>query len=231
MNKNNIIALLLIVFSSQYQLFGQQGARSYSSGLTIFDTSKTITVSGESEMEIAPDFFTLEIELSDAFCKKGESIETLYDKVKTALKAQKISLDSLKLKSTRKEESLSYNNSNELNEIRKYHINLYSLDTFQKLVDVLDESQFISLKLLKSECRRLDAYKLKLYENAMLDAKSKAEVITQSTGQKIETALKIREAKFNRRRENTAFMNRSENGIDIEPYLLYLEVEVIYKVQ
>jgi uncharacterized protein YggE len=231
MNKNNIIALLLIVFSSQYQLFGQQGARSYSSGLTIFDTSKTITVSGESEMEIAPDFFTLEIELSDAFCKKGESIETLYDKVKTALKAQKISLDSLKLKSTRKEESLNYNNSNDLNEIRKYHINLYSLDTFQKLVDVLDESQLISLKLLKSECRRLDAYKLKLYENAMMDAKSKAEVITQSTSQKIETALKIREAKFNRRRENTAFMSRSENGIDIEPYLLYLEVEVIYKIQ
>lgn len=218
---------LLLVNYSFSQNNSKQGNNTV---LTLLDTSKTITVTGEAQMEVDPDWYKIEVEISDAFCKKGESIETLFEKVKSAVKSQKISTDSLKLKSAVK--SAGYLGEDELTETRKYQIVVYSKDVYENLSSKLSEVQLIKATLLKAENRQMGNYKKQLFEEAMKDAQEKADIIANSTSQKIVAVISVDEKQYHSKKSTSsnAIFGYDHDDDDLI-FGLSLVLKVVYKLQ
>lgn len=207
-------------------LAGYAQAQTNTKGLSLIDTSKVITVTGDAKLEVQPDFYKVEITLSDAYCKKGETIESLHQKVKDILRAQKISTDSLQLRSMKK--SSGYLQDGDI-ETRTYHLNIRSKDAFDKIAASIDEMQTIQSRVLKTANSNLDQLKEKLYDTAIRDAKRKADVLVKATSQQIDTPISITEKYFDISEpelENSYYFDNAEGM-----YLLRLTLQVTYKMK
>lgn len=198
-----------------------------SKGLSLMDTSKIITVTGDARMEVQPDFYKMEITLSDAYCKKGETIESLHQKVKDILKTQKISADSLNLRSMKKSPA-GYLQDTEI-ETRTYHLNIHSQDAYDKIAGAIEEMQTVQTRVLKTSNSNLEQLKEKLYDTAIRDAKRKADVLVKATSQQIDTPINIAEKYFDIAEPE---LDGSYYYDDYESvYTLRLTLQVTYKVK
>jgi len=214
---------VLLLVSLAFFAYAQTGTK----GLTLMDTSKIITVTGDALLEVQPDFYKMEITLSDAYCKKGETMESLYQKVSDILKAQKISPDSLNMRSMKK--SKDYLLQDTEIETRTYHLNIYSKDAFDKITDAMDALQIIQTKVLKTSNSKLEQFKEKLYDMAIRDARKKADVLVKATAQQIDSPIVITEKFFEASEPDLDdfYYSDDTNGV----FTLRLTLQVTYKVK
>lgn len=222
------IFILLTFYIIQSDIKAQnQNQNNY---ISLKDTSKTIILTGESELKFAPDYYEIEIVINDDVCRRGENMETILEKLKSLIKSNNANPDSLKLiKIIKNKDFFSDNKTDNLIEKRFYQIIsnnnfLYDIILTESLLNELMEC---NLKDLKNT--QLEKYKEKLYEEAMKDAINKAKIIADFNSQKIETVLEIKESYWSNYEEdiNSGMTDRIDENFN---YHLKLKLHVIFKV-
>lgn len=196
----------------------------------ILDTSKIIIVSGESEIIFEPDYYKVEIEITDKYCKRDENIEMIVEKAKKILKSNKISLDSLKLINIKKGREFTGNVDEEVIERRKYSLTVYSKKIYEDLKEEFRINISGSFYLKDYKCNKVDVYKKSLYEKALKDAEKKAKVLSKLLSQEIETVLSVKESGF----QSNDMGYEQYSGISLPDdfsYKLELSLTVIYKIK
>jgi uncharacterized protein YggE len=243
MKKLILLSALCLLFSAAYN---QQNAAN--------PLPKTISVSGSAEMEIIPDEIYVNIVIRE-YQKRGDDkkeLETLKNDFLTACKSAGIADSAISIVSY-----TGYNNYFWLRKKKKtpdlfasitYQVKFSANKQMDDLVDKLDDEATQSFDIVNTSHSKMTEFRKQLKTLAVKAAKDKAVYLTEAIGEKLGSAITVKEPEepvYNTARISTALSQtrisniytRSEGSesdgtdVDFKKIKLRYVVDVIFALQ
>ncbi len=210
--------IFLLLFSAPLLLNAQSTTQTQATDL------KTLSLSAEGIAEIMPDIVTASITMSASIYDQNP--RDVYEKLVND------ALEDLKIKGNVKQTNTNINNSNSYNNnactffTKTYSISMSSIEDFEKLRSACENFKRSTLKVecvltflgLRNET--LIKNKIVAYENALKNAKMKAELAVKTLGGNLGPAISLT--------ENTSYSNNSSYNYKDQYYNQDKNVKVVY---
>jgi uncharacterized protein YggE len=162
------------------------------------DLRRKIEVSGSAETEVTPDILYVSVSLKEYFKdssnKKRVTIEELERQLQTAVLAAGIPKENFMINNVS-----SYNWTIEKKKDpgflarKQYSIRLTDLSKFNQLISAVDQKGIESTNIERYDYSKIESLKKELKVKALVAAKDKATYMAEAIGEKIGSALEIRE--------------------------------------